>query len=188
MRPRAARQTLSTTKPAHLAFNDVVKRSAPNAPSGRSPDAAASSPISALPGASRMPLLMRSNTLPARVEATLGSRLQTLEAQPALCNQQGKGCFRCCAMHVALLPTTIYLLYLPRKCYAVSSTNLQWQTIYLEKQAQSLTQKGHRGLPLLAEQPATCTQQHRLPHGACRGCLEQISSHPLSNAACIDMI
>ena len=37
----------------------------PKAPSGRSPDSAARSPMRALPGASLMPLLMRSNTLPA---------------------------------------------------------------------------------------------------------------------------
>ena len=43
------------------------ERVIPKAPSGRSPDAAASSPMSAFPGASRTPLLIRSNTLPALV-------------------------------------------------------------------------------------------------------------------------
>ena len=38
---------------------------APKAPSGLSPDCLARSPMSALVGASLMPLLMRSNTLPA---------------------------------------------------------------------------------------------------------------------------
>ena len=38
-------------------------------PSGLSPDAVASSPMSAFPGASRTPLLMRSNTFPARMDS-----------------------------------------------------------------------------------------------------------------------
>ena len=38
----------------------------PKAPSVRSPDSAAKSPMSALPGASLMPLLILSNTLPAQ--------------------------------------------------------------------------------------------------------------------------
>lgn len=42
---------------------------APKAPSGLSPDAAASSPIKAFPGASRTPLLILSKTLPARASS-----------------------------------------------------------------------------------------------------------------------
>ncbi len=49
-----------------LVLGSAMRACAPKAPSGRSPEAAASSPISALPGASLMPLLIRSKTLPAR--------------------------------------------------------------------------------------------------------------------------
>ncbi len=63
-----------------LGLGSAMRACAPKAPSGRSPEAAASSPISALPGASLMPLLIRSKTLPARAAPAASRTAPTLGA------------------------------------------------------------------------------------------------------------